>query len=151
MAEKGCWGINGKLPEVSAAIGLAVLEHFDDVLARRRAVAQRYIELLREYDGLIFREDVRDAPWQSFPVLFPSSRTAQSFIHRAAEKGLQVHRGYEPTLEDWPRTRKLDASPNARSLAARMGLLPVYSDTSEDEMTAITQIMHDSLQHALRC
>jgi dTDP-4-amino-4,6-dideoxygalactose transaminase len=100
---------------------------------------------------LIFREDVEDAPWQSFPVLFPSSCTAQNFVHHAAEKGLQIHRGYEPTLENWPRTFKFDASPNARSLAARMGLLPVYSDTSEDEMTAISQIMHDSLQHALGC
>lgn len=151
IAQKGCWGINGKLPEVSAAIGLAVLEHFDEVLARRRAVAQCYIELLRDYDRLVFRKDVGDAPWQSFPVLFPSPSAAQSLIHRAAEKGLQVHRGYEPTLEDWPRTCKFDTSPNACSLAARMGLLPVYSDTSEDEMTAISQIMHDSLQHALRC
>jgi dTDP-4-amino-4,6-dideoxygalactose transaminase len=151
IPQNGCWGINGKLPEVSAAIGLAVLEHFDAVLACRRAVAQCYVEVLREYDGLIFRKEVRDAPWQSFPVLFPSSSTAQCFIDRAAEKGLQVRRGYEPTLEDWPRTCKFDPSPNARSLAARMGLLPVYSDTSEDEMAAITQIMHGSLQHALTC
>ena len=151
IAQKGCWGINGKLPEVSAAIGLAVLEHFDEVLARRRAVAQCYIELLRDYDGLVFREDVGDAPWQSFPVLFPSSSTAQSFIHRAAKNGLQVHRGYDPALEDWPRTCKFDVSPNARALAARMGLLPVYSDATKDEMTAIIHIMHDSLQHALPC
>ena len=151
VAQNGCWGINGKLPEVSAAIGLAVLNHFDEVLARRRAVAQCYIELLRDYDGLIFREDVRGAPWQSFPVLFPSSSITQCFIDRAAEKGLQVRRGYEPILERWPRTCKFDPSPNACSLAARMGLLPVYSDTTEDEMSAIIQIMHDSLQHALTC
>ena len=75
VPQKG-WGINGKLPEVSAAIGLAVLKHFDEVLAHLRAVAQCYIELLRNYDELIFRQDVRDAPWQSFPVLFPSSSAA---------------------------------------------------------------------------
>jgi dTDP-4-amino-4,6-dideoxygalactose transaminase len=151
IAQKGCWGINGKLPEVSAAIGLAVLEHFDEILARRRAVAQYYIELLRDYDGLIFRQDVGDAPWQSFPVLFPSASAAQMFIDRAAAKGLQVRRGYEPTLEDWPRTCKFDPSPNARSLAARMGLLPVYSDTNGDEIAAISQIVRDSLQHGLTC
>ena len=150
VPQKG-WGINGKLPEVSAAIGLAVLKHFDQVLARRRAVAQSYIELLRNYDDLIFRQDISDAPWQSFPVLFPSPPAAQRFIRRAAEKGLQVRQGYEPSLEDWPRTCKIDPSPNARSLATRMGLLPVYSDTSEHEMAAIRQIVHDSLQHALAC
>ena len=128
-----------------------MLKHFDEVLACRRAVAQCYIELMHGYDGLIFRQDVGDAPWQSFPVLFPSSSAAQSFIHCAAAKGLQVRRGYEPTLEDWPRTCKFEPSPNARSLAARIGLLPVYSDISEDEMAAISQIMRDSLQHALTC
>ena len=150
VPQKG-WGINGKLPEVSAAIGLAVLKNFDEILAHRRAVAQSYIELLCNYDGLIFRQDTMDAPWQSFPVLFPSPSVAQRFIHCAAEKGLQVRQGYEPSLEDWPRTCKFHPSLNARSLAARMGLLPVYSDTSEDEMAAIVQIVDESLQHALTC
>jgi dTDP-4-amino-4,6-dideoxygalactose transaminase len=149
IAQKDCWGINGKLPEVSAAIGLAVLEHFDEALAHRRVVAQRYIELLRNYDVLIFREDVRDAPWQSFPVLFPSSSAVRSFIHHTAEKGLQVRRGYDPTLEDWPRTRKFDGSPNARFLAERMMLLPVYSDSTEDELAAMSQILRHSLGAAL--
>ena len=35
----GSWGINGKLPEVSAAIGLAVLEDFDRIIAHRHATA----------------------------------------------------------------------------------------------------------------
>src|SRR4030095_1735196 len=112
---------------------------------------QCYIELLRDYDGLIFRQNVGDAPWQSFPVLFPSPSAAPTFIHCAAGKGWQVRRGYEPPLEDWPRTCKFDPSPNARSLAARMGLLPVYSDTSQADMAAISQIVHDSLQQELTC
>ena len=74
------WGINGKLPEVSAAIGFAVLKHFDEVLAHLRAVAQCYIELLRNYDELIFRQDVGDTPWLSFPVLFPSSSDTLGWI-----------------------------------------------------------------------
>ena len=73
-------GINGKLPEVSAAIGLAVLKHFDEVLAHLRAVAQCYIELRRNYDELIFRQDVGDTPWLSFPVLFPSSSDTLGWI-----------------------------------------------------------------------
>src|SRR6266513_6417030 len=38
----GSWGINGKLPEVSAAIGLAALEDFDRIIAHRQATALRY-------------------------------------------------------------------------------------------------------------
>jgi dTDP-4-amino-4,6-dideoxygalactose transaminase len=145
----GCWGINGKLPEVGGAIGLAVLESYDEVLARRRSVAQSYIELLRDYDSVAFCADVQSAPWQSFPVLFSSPTVAQRFLKHAAEKGLQARAGYHPTLENWPRTRSLGDSPNARFLAERMMLLPVYSDSTEDEVAAMSQILRHSLEAAL--
>lgn len=67
-----------------------MLKHFDEVLAHLRAVAQCYIELLRNYDELIFRQDVRDAPWQSFPVLFPSSSAALGWVRNYAARGASV-------------------------------------------------------------
>jgi dTDP-4-amino-4,6-dideoxygalactose transaminase len=67
-----------------------VLKHFDEVLAHRRAVAQCYIELLRNYDELIFRQDVRDAPWQSFPVLFPSSSAALGWVRNHPARSASV-------------------------------------------------------------
>jgi len=67
-----------------------VLKHFDEVLAHRRAVAQCYIELLRNYDELIFRQDVRDAPWQSFPVLFPSSSAALGWVRNHPVRSASV-------------------------------------------------------------
>jgi len=84
------WGINGKLPEVSAAIGLAVLKHFDEVLAHLRAVAQCYIELLRNYDELIFRQDVGDAPWLSFSILLPSSFDTLGWVRNYTARSASV-------------------------------------------------------------
>jgi dTDP-4-amino-4,6-dideoxygalactose transaminase len=136
----GCWGINGKLPEVSAAIGLAVLEQYDRVIAHRRMIAGRYIELLAGFDRLFYPTQLERAPWQLFPVLFPSRVAAEAFIEKCASRSLQVRTGYRPSLENWPGTQKVGPCPNAGSLADRMVLLPVYSDGTEEEITEIIEI-----------
>jgi dTDP-4-amino-4,6-dideoxygalactose transaminase len=92
---------------------------------------------------------VKRAPWQVFPLLLPSAAVAKDFIENAAAESLQIRRGYNPSLEDWPRTRKMGASPNARSLAERMVLLPVYSDGTEDEIMQILAIVRKTLRDAL--
>jgi dTDP-4-amino-4,6-dideoxygalactose transaminase len=145
----GCWGINGKLPEVSAAVGLAVLEDFDRIIAHRRAAALRYIDLLKHFDNLHYPMEVDRAPWQVFPMLLPSAEMTNQFIERTAEEGLHVRRGYYPSLEDWPGTTKMAACPNARSLAERTIALPIYSDITEDEMLHIITIVRRCLQKAL--
>ena len=149
-AQPGCWGINGKLPEVSAAIGLAVLKRFDMVTAHRRMIAGRYITLLAEFDRLVHPTRVDRAPWQLFPVLFPSAETAECFIERAGFRSLQVRRGYHPSLEDWPGTGKVAPCPNAKSLSARIVLLPVYSDGTEEEIAQMIGIIRDTLFEMFR-
>jgi dTDP-4-amino-4,6-dideoxygalactose transaminase len=145
----GSWGINGKLPEVSAAVGLAVLENFDRIIAHRRAAALRYIDLLKNFDNLDYPMEVDRAPWQVFPVLLPSAEITNRFIQGTAEDSLQVRRGYHPSLEDWPGTRKMAACPNARSLAERVIALPIYSDITEDELSHIITIVRRCLQKVL--
>jgi dTDP-4-amino-4,6-dideoxygalactose transaminase len=145
----GWWGINGKLPEFSAAIGLAVLEDFDRIINHRRAAALRYVDLLKDFDQLDYPTEVDRAPWQVFPVLLPSSAIASQFIDSAAEAGLQVRRGYHRGLEDWPGTRKMAACPNARWLADRMVALPIYSDITEDEVSHIIEIVRRCLEEVL--
>jgi dTDP-4-amino-4,6-dideoxygalactose transaminase len=145
----GSWGINGKLPEVSAAIGLAVLEDFDRIIAYRQATALHYIDLLKDFDNLDYPMEVDRASWQVFPVLLPSPAIANQFIGSAAEAGLQVRRGYHRGLEDWPGTKKIAVCPNARWLADRLVALPIYSDITEDELSHIITIVGRCLQKVL--
>lgn len=148
-ARPGCWGINGKLPEFSAAIGLAVLEDFDSIVQRRRVAAQRYISCLSKYDGLVFPTDVGLGPWQVFPLLLPSARVAEAFIEQAATHSLQVRWSYKPTLDQWPRIENTRPCPNSVSLSERMVTLPIYSDMGERELTDILKIVRRTLEHAL--
>ena len=139
------WGINGKLPEVCAAIGLAVLEDFEAVIARRQDVARSYVELASAYPQLRCVTDVGRGAWQGFPVLFPSAKAVEWFCSSAATYGLNIRRYYRPTLEEWPRTSKLGPCLVTRSLSDRMISLPVYSDMTDDEVTSVVAIARDLL------
>ncbi len=144
----GCWGINGKLPEVSAAIGLAVLSEFEAVVRHRQSVAAQYIECLRRFPEMVFPTDPERAPWQVFPVLLPSADAAENFRQSAGARGLQVRWSYKPTMDHWPRTRRAGDCPNAQFLAERMVTLPVYSDMTKDELREILDIVRESLDHS---
>jgi dTDP-4-amino-4,6-dideoxygalactose transaminase len=143
------WGINGKMPEVSAAIGLAALASYRDALSVRRAQAGRYVELLDRFDRIAMPRETADAPWQSFPCSLPDAAAADGFQEATARRGLQIGRYYRPSLADWGDTATLDGCPHARDLAQRMVCLPVYPTVGGGEIEEIHEIVRASLTETL--
>jgi dTDP-4-amino-4,6-dideoxygalactose transaminase len=145
-AEVSAWGINGKISELHAAVGLAVLETLDTRLACRRNLAARYIERLSGVDEIEFPRDPCRSTWQVFPLLMPTRSAAESLVVTARELGMEVRRYYRPSLTHW----LTDTScPTADSLAERMVCFPVYScdDEAGGEMA---EIVRASVMLALR-
>lgn len=142
----GGWGINGKMPEVLAAVGMAVLDEYDDVLRTRQSVAENYIELLAPFELLKFPEVASDAPWHGFPVQFPSSQCVETFVGYLASRSADIRRYYRPSLEDWPGTTKVAPCPNARRHSDITITLPVYSDMSAEEFEVLATILGDAFE-----
>lgn len=149
QAQPGAWGINGKLPEVSAAIGRAVLGSYEETLHRRRSAARRYIDFLEQYQQLVFPADPMLLPWQVFPLRLPSAAAAEIFVAQSALRGLQIRWSYKPTVDHWPRTRSPAPCPNAETLSQQIVTLPIYSDMTEAEQNGILEIVAETLEEAL--
>lgn len=49
-------GFNGKMTEVHAALGLANLKYYDEVLADRKTKYLNYVELLKDCPGIVFQK-----------------------------------------------------------------------------------------------
>jgi dTDP-4-amino-4,6-dideoxygalactose transaminase len=142
-------GINGKMPEIAAAVGLAVLEGYRDVVHERQRQAALYMELFGRFDGLAFPGDVAAAPWQVFPCLLPSAAVAADFVAETARRGLEVRQYYRPSLTEWGDIPIAGDCPTANDLADRMVCLPVYSQTSEAEIAGIHGIVAMVMNHLL--
>jgi dTDP-4-amino-4,6-dideoxygalactose transaminase len=144
------WGFNGKMSELHAAVGLAQLDRFRACVSARQAFVGRYISSLAKYSALDFPRDVRDAPWQFFPLLMPNESVAEQFIQNAAARSIEIRRYYRPSLSRWPNANLYGDCPIAEDLARRMCALPVRSATFAADIDAIVDPTTDALQSALR-
>lgn len=143
------WGINGKMSEFQAAVGLAVAETFPEQLSNRRRLAMRYAAMLASFSGIQYRAQADDGAWQFFPVLLPDSRSADRFTAETHRREMEIRRYYAPSLSQCSDARQLHACPIAEDLAGRMCCVPVYSDASDEEIDEMVAIVYHSLRASI--
>jgi dTDP-4-amino-4,6-dideoxygalactose transaminase len=143
------WGFNGKMSEFHAAVGIAQLNRFWDIVSRRQAFAAIYRDRLASYPEVVCPQDMNSAPWQFFPVLLPSVAAAERFIETTAAAGVEIRRYYRPSLSRWPETRCFESCTVAEDLADRMCVLPIRALDSGSEAEQIADLVLDALNRAL--
>jgi dTDP-4-amino-4,6-dideoxygalactose transaminase len=147
---RGGWGINGKMSEFSAAVGMAMLARYDDVLAIRRRQVHGYIELFARFGDIVVRHEVTDAPWHVFPCLMPSPAAAADFTAEAGRRGLEIRRYYRPSLSEWGGIAIAGDCTISELLAERMVCLPIYSQTTDVKIAELHRIIKASLARSLK-
>jgi dTDP-4-amino-4,6-dideoxygalactose transaminase len=143
------WGINGKLSEMHAAVGIATAAGFTKRLGRRRAVVKRYIDALAGFPEITACTDPMASSWQLFPMLLPTSEAAGRFIAAAGDGGMEIRRYYAPALSCMPEVDRLGPCPVAESLAKRMCCVPVYADATQEEEVEMAEVFQRALAAAM--
>src|SRR5262249_26461163 len=134
-------GLNGKLSEFAAAVGLAVVEDAPAAIEARASAAAAWTSVLGD------RGPARPGhpAWQTFPLLGPAHVDGDAFAASLAGRGLQARRYYRPALH---RTTAFAADvelPLTDELARRMVCLPIYVDQTDLETMEMTQMVLDEL------
>ncbi len=139
------YGLNGKMSEFQAAVGLAVLEIHPQLLERRRAMARRYAEHLAGRPGVGIAPDMLAAPCSTYPVLMPRGCDVEAFAAGSLALGAQLRRYYHPSLsQGFHRSGYAADTPVADDLADRMLCLPVYADASPAEIDELIGIFDEA-------
>jgi dTDP-4-amino-4,6-dideoxygalactose transaminase len=125
-------GLNSKLSDFQAAVGLGVLERIDGYISHRQDVAGHYHQALAKLPWVKYAPAPTLSPWQSYPVLLDAGKDISGIIVRALENGLELKRGYYHPLH---RTRYLSSYatsplPATDALCEGVVCLPVHSDMS---------------------
>ena len=136
-------GLNGKMSDFHAAVGLAVLEDIDRSIAHRWAVADVYRKRLAGLSWLTHAMEGGAPPYQTYPVLIETPTRAEQVVENCGIRGVQLRRYYRPALHEAQAFAEFTAlSPtNASDLASRMVCLPVYSDMTADEQSYVIDIL----------
>lgn len=139
-------GFNYRMTDVQAAIGLVQLGKLDQMIAQRRALAGRYLELLSGIPGLATIRDPAcgTTNYQSFWVLlpagFPVSRN--ELLRLLADEGVSARRGImashlEPAYAGHPGP----PLPVTERLTADSLILPLFHEMTEDEQDLVVSVI----------
>lgn len=142
------FGLNGKMTELQAAIGLAQAEQIDAQLQARRGMVREYQRRLSVIPELTYPVDPGATPWSVFPIILPRDVDAGALEKRCHEGGLFVRRYYWPSLSTFDDLPAPSATPVADDLALRAICLPVYSDCRPEEQDEMLAIFEDAYEAA---
>ncbi len=128
-------GINGKMSEFNAALGLLQLKGINEALQRRKAIDSRYRKALGEVDGIRCFSAVREeaANYAYFPILVqPSYRLSRDKLYqKLKEHNIFARRYFYPLISDFPMYRALPSAVHsnlrvAREVSNEVICLPIY-------------------------
>jgi len=143
-------GINGKMSEVNAALGLLQLKYIDQALERRREIDLAYRSRLREIPGIhcLAGSGERRANHAYFPILvrpeYPISRDALN--QRLRDAGIFPRRYFFPLISEFSMYRGLpsaqrDHLPVASAAAQQVLCLPIFPDLTEAQVEEICRVI----------
>ena len=143
-------GINGKMSEFNAALGLLQLKYIDQAIARRKLIDAAYRERLTSVRGIHCLQDAGEkvANYSYFPILvgsdYPISR--DDLYQKLKDNGIHPRRYFYPLISDFPMYRDLPSAhgenlPVAMVSAQQVLCLPIYPDLEVSLVEEITSFI----------
>lgn len=140
-------GINSKMDEMRAGYGILNLRQVDDAIKRRKRVAQRYREALRDVSGITFFEDMPGVRhnYSYFPIFIDAEKfgkTRDQLYFEMREANVLGRRYFYPLISDFSTYRGLPSAsrenlPEAYRLAETVLCLPMHHDLSESDIQRV--------------
>jgi dTDP-4-amino-4,6-dideoxygalactose transaminase len=143
-------GINGKMSEFNAALGLLQLKYIDHALARRKGIDAAYRERLKSVKGIRCLNDAGEkiANYSYFPMLvgadYPISR--DDLYQKLKDNGIHPRRYFYPLISEFSMYRGLPSAhrenlPVATAVAQKVLCLPIYPDLEVSSVDEITRFI----------
>lgn len=137
-------GINGKLNEVQAAMGLLHLRHIVTALAERRRVGQAYCERLSQIQGIKLPEICWSSQnYSYFPILVSEGfgQTRDELYAKLREHGIMARRYFYPLVTEFEIYKRIlpqiSHFPVAEDVSARVLCLPIYPEMSDADVNKV--------------
>jgi dTDP-4-amino-4,6-dideoxygalactose transaminase len=143
-------GINGKMSELNAAMGLLQLKHLDDAIARRREIDSLYRELLADVGGIRCLQPLGEQleNYSYFPILVDSdySMSRDDLYQKLKDQNIFARRYFYPLISDFPMYRGIPSAqrenlPTATNAAFKVLCLPIYPGLSSESVRRIAKLI----------
>ena len=126
-------GVNAKMNELQAAMGLCVLDEMQENLNARSAVWTKYQQELPANLKLQVKNESLVYNYAYFPVVFESEKLAMSVAASLQKNGVQAKRYFYPSLETVECLSAKEEQPESKDIASRILCLPLSNQLSTED------------------
>ncbi|SDW09885.1 UDP-4-amino-4,6-dideoxy-N-acetyl-beta-L-altrosamine transaminase [Tepidimicrobium xylanilyticum] len=151
-------GYNYRMTDIQAALGISQLNKINGFLKRRREIAKKYDEYLKNIDGIIlpYQESFSKSAWHLYVIQlelekFKVGRKEIFEALQAENIGVNVH--YIPVYYH-PYYKRLGYEkglcPNAEKLYERIITLPLYPKMKDKDIEDVVNVMDKVLKYYRR-
>lgn len=140
-------GINGRMPELSAALGLEMLRCFDEQFARRLQLVEQYCSLLSGIEGISLQNAVpgTTSAYKDLVVLIEDGFGMQrdQVGAKLAERGIETKPYFSPPVHRQSAFSHMRVDlPVTDHVATRSLALPLANDMSPSDVEAVVEVLH---------
>ena len=137
-------GLNGKMSELNAALGVLTIEMAEAAVARRQEIVARYRELLGGIAGTAFQQvDARDrSTWKDFALLLRDGATRDKVEAALTAEQIQTKRYFRPAHQ--MRAYRQWASgplPRTEDVYARILCIPIFNELPDSDIERIAALV----------
>ncbi len=135
-------GFNGKMTEVHAALGIANLKYYDEVLNDRKEKYRKYKNYLSNIAGIKFQKIKHGEPNCSyFPVIFESEEKLFAADEEFNKNQIFPRRYFYPSVNTYTKITSYKETSVSENISRRILCLPLYWDLTEEELIRTTKIL----------
>jgi len=132
-------GINAKMNEFQAAMGLLNLEIVDEEIEKRKRVFEKYRELLGDVvDYQKLSERLTKYNYIYMPVLFADEKTRDNVFEELRANSYNTRKYFYPSLNS---IFSRQSCPNSESVSSRILHLPLYGDLEDEHIENVCSII----------
>ncbi len=144
-------GLNAKMNEFQAAMGLINLKYIDNQIDNRKLVVERYRELLKDIKGISFLNDKENIKhnYSYFPILVDESIVGlnRNQLHeKLKEYNIFTRKYFYPLVTDFEcyKGKFSDSNlKNAKYVAGKVLTLPLYGELTILDVNNIVEAMRE--------
>ncbi len=144
-------GVNGKMSEFNAALGLLQLQYINQAIEKRKKVADIYYKKLLNINGLRLIKHRENTKWNYayFPIYIDESEyliSRDQLYEKLKQNNIFGRRYFYPLISEFPMYKDLPSAETANLQVAhktsrQVICLPIYPDLKEKELDNICSII----------
>lgn len=142
-------GFNGKMTEIHAALGLANIKHFEELILDRASKYRKYLNLLCNLPGIKFQKITEGEPnYSYFPLVFENEDLLLEVEKKLNDNNVFPRRYFNPSLNECTNIVDSSKMPVSEELSRTILCLPLYFELSEDNVIRISGIIEKAINES---